>query len=613
MDKEIRNIFENYQDTWDMTPQESFKKDKEFFQYVIENNDHLAPLRNFKLKYIFELYKAKLRQEFELEAPGLINENTDITKKQAFDILQESTKDVTKEEAYVGVKSIFESICTDVLIYKSNVLLEQTYRDTASANYQTGMGSRQASPAPAAAEKVTVTLKSGEKVGGVPTGKPAAQGMTQVKLDNGRVFAFSDDVIERPGATETITTDTEVKVPTGPTADQIQLQQAERQLGTQASQIKDLQTAASTPRASEIEAQAEIKKLQAQNAQLAKQHQELEAKEQGMQADQKAQSDALQAQMKQQMDMFTQTIQALANQQAQGAQQQAQAAATDQGLADRMRAAAGRGPAAPAATETETETETETVSAEAPKPGIMGKLARGVGKGVLGAGKAVGNLAGKGLLGAGKLAGRGLLGGAKLAGKGIKNLSQRDLGADARKVGRGIASVAPYAGAATGAALGSALGPAGMMAGGAVGKTLGDAAQQFATAEPGQRISDVKKMNVGKSALTGAALGGLGAYGTGQFDAAPGPEMGDHGMPVDNVQNAPGGPRGNLDITGPTGMPDETVAGQGVEATPVPQPGSELRPDTIRQSPDFDGPDSPLQKGEGQEEFTKRRRRKFTR
>ena len=57
MDKEIRNIFENYQDTWSLSPKESFKRDKEFFQYVIESNPHLAPLREFKLKYIFELYK----------------------------------------------------------------------------------------------------------------------------------------------------------------------------------------------------------------------------------------------------------------------------------------------------------------------------------------------------------------------------------------------------------------------------------------------------------------------------------------------------------------------------------------------------------------------------
>ena len=45
MDKEIRNIFENYQDTWSLSPKESFKRDKEFFQYVIESNPHLAPLR----------------------------------------------------------------------------------------------------------------------------------------------------------------------------------------------------------------------------------------------------------------------------------------------------------------------------------------------------------------------------------------------------------------------------------------------------------------------------------------------------------------------------------------------------------------------------------------
>ncbi|GAG44578.1 unnamed protein product, partial [marine sediment metagenome] len=54
--KDISAIFENYQGTLDMSPQTSFKRDKEFFQYVIESNPHLAPLRNVKLKYIFELY-----------------------------------------------------------------------------------------------------------------------------------------------------------------------------------------------------------------------------------------------------------------------------------------------------------------------------------------------------------------------------------------------------------------------------------------------------------------------------------------------------------------------------------------------------------------------------
>ena len=64
--------------------------------------------------------------------------------------------------------------------------------------------------------------------------------MTQIKLDNGRVFAFSDDVIERPGATETVTTDTEVAIPASrnvaqPNAAQIQQQ---KQIRDQESQIK---------------------------------------------------------------------------------------------------------------------------------------------------------------------------------------------------------------------------------------------------------------------------------------------------------------------------------------------------------------------------------------
>ena len=96
MDKEIRNIFENYQETWSLSPKESFKRDKEFFQYVIESNPHLAPLREFKLKYIFELYKAKLRQELDLDAPGLVNESYNISNEDAFNVLEEMTSYVPR-------------------------------------------------------------------------------------------------------------------------------------------------------------------------------------------------------------------------------------------------------------------------------------------------------------------------------------------------------------------------------------------------------------------------------------------------------------------------------------------------------------------------------------
>ena len=109
-----------------MTPQESFKKDKEFFQYVIESNPHLAPLRNIKIKYIFEMYKLKLKQNLDRDLPGLITESKqlNLTLRESFDIIQEFTKSVSDESAYEGVKEIFESICAEYLLEKGRMLLE---------------------------------------------------------------------------------------------------------------------------------------------------------------------------------------------------------------------------------------------------------------------------------------------------------------------------------------------------------------------------------------------------------------------------------------------------------------------------------------------------------
>ena len=538
MDKEIRNIFESYQKTWDLTPAESFKRDKEFFKFVIESNPHLAPLRNIKLKYIFELYDAKLRQNIELDAPGLITENTNITEKQAFDILQEATKNVSDQEAYEGVKAVFESICGDILIYGSDVILEQSYRDTATqqridkkkqgalrhlspqqyrnvpdalrspnkpVDPQSGQGvfgnvpQSMRAPAPAApqrqgiegyagpqqqqpavsdAEKVTVTLKSGEKVGGVPTGKPAAQGMTQIKLDNGRVFAFSDDVIERPG-TETIKTDVEVKAPlTGPgypTADAIKLQQAERQLGTQASQIKDLETAASTPRAAEIQQQQQIKDIQAKNDQLNQRIQDMEAAEKDMIAADKAKSDQFQQQLQASMEANNKFLQKMMKTMVKGGS-----------LADRM-GAIHRGETPPAkppaetvsgsesetvttpyskdtvsATETETEDPVKGSAPTIPKPGL-----------------------------------KSFLGGAW---KGAKDWA-----------GKAAAKAAPTVAGLAGGVAGGLLGGApGAMAGGALGKSLGAMGREYLQAPKGDRLRAALRTPDKMGHATQGALLGLG-------------------------------------------------------------------------------------------------------
>ena len=455
MDKEIRNIFENYQDTWSLSPKESFKRDKEFFQYVIESNPHLAPLREFKLKYIFELYKAKLRQELDLDAPGLVNESYNISNEDAFNVLEESTRNVSDQEAYNNVKSIFESICADVLLYKGDVLLEAS-RGTAGAvargNYD---AKRAAAGAPGAAK---------------PTRKRdyAAEYARRKELEAQRAQAAG-----QPGetVTDTVTTDTEVAIPASrnvaqPNAAQIKQQQ---QIRDQESQIKNLQAQQGQPTAAQIQGQAQMRKMQSQLDASQKQIADMEEKEREMSAAQKAESDKQQAAIQDQNKQLMAVLQQMSKQQAQGAQQMAQNAAVDDDLAARMQQTAGRGPqaapAAPPVIDKETQTTSDTVyggEKAAKKPGLLSKLG-GFAKNVLPTAGAIGGAAlGSALGPAGMIAG-GALG--KALGKGAKGF------ADAPK-GTGIGGRLKRAGQthvgsdlASGAAIGG-FGAAGLGGGG---------------------------------------------------------------------------------------------------------------------------------------------------
>tara|TARA_R100000963_G_scaffold34509_1_gene28380 strand:- start:164 stop:2008 length:1845 start_codon:yes stop_codon:yes gene_type:complete len=455
MDKEIRNIFENYQDTWSLSPKESFKRDKEFFQYVIESNPHLAPLREFKLKYIFELYKAKLRQELDLDAPGLVNESYNISNEDAFNVLEESTRNVSDQEAYNNVKSIFESICADVLLYKGDVLLEAS-RGTAGAvargNYD---AKRAAAGAPGAAK---------------PTRKRdyAAEYARRKELEAQRAQAAG-----QPGetVTDTVTTDTEVAIPASrnvaqPNAAQIKQQQ---QIRDQESQIKNLQAQQGQPTAAQIQGQAQMRKMQSQLDASQKQIADMEEKEREMSAAQKAESDKQQAAIQDQNKQLMAVLQQMSKQQAQGAQQMAQNAAVDDDLAARMQQTAGRGPqaapAAPPVIDKETQTTSDTVyggEKAAKKPGLLSKLG-GFAKNILPTAGAIGGAAlGSALGPAGMVAG-GALG--KALGKGAKGF------ADAPK-GTGIGGRLKRAGQthvgsdlASGAAIGG-FGAAGLGGGG---------------------------------------------------------------------------------------------------------------------------------------------------
>ena len=464
MDKEIRNIFENYQDTWSLSPKESFKRDKEFFQYVIESNPHLAPLREFKLKYIFELYKAKLRQELDLDAPGLVNESYNISNEDAFNVLEESTRNVSDQEAYNNVKSIFESICADVLLYKGDVLLEATGRVAAGGQLPSRQGGGGLSPA----QQAQVAR---QQAGAPGAAKPkrkrdyAAEYARRKELEAQRAQAAG-----QPGetVTDTVTTDTEVAIPASrnvaqPNAAQIKQQQ---QIRDQESQIKNLQAQQGQPTAAQIQGQAQMRKMQSQLDASQKQIADMEEKEREMSAAQKAESDKQQAAIQDQNKQLMAVLQQMSKQQAQGAQQMAQNAAVDDDLAARMQQTAGRGPqaapAAPPVIDKETQTTSDTVyggEKAAKKPGLLSKLG-GFAKNIL-----------------------------------------------------------PTAGAIGGAALGSALGPAGMVAGGALGKALGKGAKGFADAPKGTgiggRLKRAGQTHVGSDLASGAAIGGFGAAGLG--------------------------------------------------------------------------------------------------
>ena len=128
MNKDNHLIYEGYRQKRYLTPKESFHKDKEFFNYVIESNDHLSSLKEFSTKKLFTSYITTLTERINTEAPGLISESN-ITDDQAFSILNEATQTVTDQEAYNSVKDIFEEIAFNDLIAKADLFLEQEAGD----------------------------------------------------------------------------------------------------------------------------------------------------------------------------------------------------------------------------------------------------------------------------------------------------------------------------------------------------------------------------------------------------------------------------------------------------------------------------------------------------
>ena len=163
---------------------------------------------------------------------------------EAFGILNEATQTVTDQEAYNGVKDIFEEIAFNNLITKADLFLEQ--------------------------QKVIVKLSKPSADGktemlGTPTGVQLPDpNLIQIKLDNNRTAAFPRNQVQQVGPNE--------------------LQQ--RQLGGRDKTAQRMQGL----RAANQEAAARIAELEAKI-------QEMEAAEANMNQQQKAQSDAIQDQL----------------------------------------------------------------------------------------------------------------------------------------------------------------------------------------------------------------------------------------------------------------------------------------------------------------------------
>jgi len=121
-------IFEGYRQKRHLTPKESLQRDKEFFNYVIESNNHLFPLKKLSTKKLFSSYISTLANRIESNNPGLIRESN-MSDAQAFSVLNEATQTVTDQEAYYAVKDIFEEIAVKQLIRKADTVLEQVAGD----------------------------------------------------------------------------------------------------------------------------------------------------------------------------------------------------------------------------------------------------------------------------------------------------------------------------------------------------------------------------------------------------------------------------------------------------------------------------------------------------
>jgi hypothetical protein len=115
VNRDNHTIFESYRQKRLPTIKESFALDAKFFKYVIENNSHLSILKSIPTSKLFNSYRRNLVEQYDIKYPGLITEST-MPPAQAFQILNECTKNVTTDAAYDGVKFILEHVVLDALV-----------------------------------------------------------------------------------------------------------------------------------------------------------------------------------------------------------------------------------------------------------------------------------------------------------------------------------------------------------------------------------------------------------------------------------------------------------------------------------------------------------------
>ena len=302
MNRDNHLIYEGYRQKRFLTPRESLQRDKEFFNYVIESNNHLFPLKKLSTKKLFSSYVSTLANRIESNNPGLIRESN-MSDAEAFSVLNEATQTVSDQDAYDAVKDIFEEIAVKQLIRKADTVLEQ--------------------------------------VAGDP-----------------------NELMNRPMARRPGQRDAQGKMLPGQGAAQVQ-NQAQRDRAAQ--KMKSLRAANKTSTARIAELEAKI--------------QEMEAAERNMNQQQKAQSDAIQAQMMQiiQQLIANQGIGQTSTSSANNAQGTA-AAKKEPGTLNKidnfLQGKSSRPSADPGVTGGATE---PAVSAPEPKkPGIMSKVAGGL-------------------------------------------------------------------------------------------------------------------------------------------------------------------------------------------------------------------------------------------